>query len=54
MGAELNYDKWSVAHIYCIYKLLAQMFHLAVCVWDIRSKPSTSGLIFSEVGWLLA
>ena len=54
MGAELNYDKWSVAHIYCIYKLLARMFHLAGCVWDTRSKPSTSGLVLSEVRWLLA
>lgn len=53
MGAKLNYDKRSVPHIYCIYKLLAQMLYLAVCVWNIYSKPSTSAeLVFSEVRWL--
>lgn len=53
MGAKLNYDKRSVPHIYCLYKLLAWMLHSAVCVWAIYSKPSTSAeLVSSEVRWL--
>ena len=54
MGSERKYDKWFVRYIYSIYKLLAWMLHLAVSMWDIYSKPSTSaGLVFSEVRWLL-
>lgn len=55
MEAEMNYDKWPVPHLCCIYKLLAWMHPLAVSVWAVHSEPSTTaGFVFGKAKWLLA